>query len=270
MKVEHCTIKSSDDAFKTWSHELHLSEHDRKTLLSHAWLSSNHISAAQTLLKSMYPNQNGLKDTIYLFDKLKWESNIEKFVQIINIDGYHWAVVSNKFSLEVNTVQVYDSLMLDSSDSVIEQIYTILKCSESSFKIQLMNVQLQKLPDSCGLFAIAMAQDLCRNKDPCYRSYEEGLMRNHLAKCFQEKQLTKFPRDVKPRSFHRQIIMVKEVLVYCICRYSDDTTHFGDMAMCDSCNEWFHQECLNIPKEEFARMKERENEDFICPFCSEL
>ena len=35
----------------------------------------------------------------------------------------------------------------------------------------------------------------------------------------------------------------------CVCRYPDVdiTDHFGDMASCDLCREWFHQHCLDIP-----------------------
>ena len=40
--------------------------------------------------------------------------------------GCHWVCVSNKFSLEGNTFQVYDSLMTVTNDKTIEQLCTIL------------------------------------------------------------------------------------------------------------------------------------------------
>ena len=87
------------------------------------------------------------------------------------------------------------------NDNMIEQLCTILKCSDASFKIQVINVQLQQSADSCSLYAIAMACDLCDGKDSCYISYKEVLMRSHLAKCFQENKITKFPCNPEPRSF---------------------------------------------------------------------
>ena len=222
-------IVEDEECVKTWNHNLRLSLHDKRALLSSAWLSANHISAANFILKRIYPNQNSLQDTSYLRDKLIWQSSAEKFVQIVNIDGCHWVCVSNKFSFEENTLQVYDSLMTVTSDKTIEQLCTIFKCTDASFKIQVMNVQLQQSADSCGLFAVAMAYDLCEGKDPCYTSYRESLMRSHLAKCFQENQITRFPCHDERRSFQRKIVHEKEVFVYCTCRYADNSTRLGDM-----------------------------------------
>ena len=257
-------ISEDEDCVKTWNNDLRLSLHDKKTLLSHAWLSANHISAANFLLKSKYPNQNGLQDTSYLRDKLIWQSSVKNFVQIVNIDGCHWVCVSNRFAWEENTLQVYDSLMTATSDKTTEQLCTILKCSNASFKVQVMNVQLQQSSDSCGLFAVAMAFDLCDGKDPCYTSYKESLMRGHLAKCFQENQVTRFPCHRERRSFQRKIVHEKEVLVYCTCRYADSISQFGDMAQCESCSEWYHEICDKIPR----RVLKENDEHYICQKCS--
>ena len=73
---------SEDDCVKTWNHDLQLTLHDKRTLLSSAWLSANHITAANYVLKLKYPNQNGLQDTIYLRDKLIWQLSAEKFVNM--------------------------------------------------------------------------------------------------------------------------------------------------------------------------------------------
>ena len=61
--------------------------------------------------------------------------------------------------------------------------------------ICVINVQQQKLGDSCGLFAIAMALDICDGRDPFLNSYSEVEMRFHLEKCFKSKFLTKFLED---------------------------------------------------------------------------
>lgn len=70
-------------------------------------------------------------------------------------------------------------------------------------------------------------------------------------------KITKFPCDLELQSFHCRIIHEEEVLVYCVCRYSEATTHFGNMACCDACNQWYHEHCLKIPKEVFGSLKEK-------------
>lgn len=70
--------EDEDDCFKAWDHDLRLSEHDKKSLQSHAWLSANHISAAHLMLKSKFPNQNGMQDTSYLIDGSQMLRNLCK------------------------------------------------------------------------------------------------------------------------------------------------------------------------------------------------
>ena len=227
-----------DDCLKNWVRSLGLTEHEREILRSHAWLSAGHISAAQCLLKRDFPQQKGLQDTIYLREKLVWSSSPSSFVQIINVGGYHWACLSNKLSPDSDTIQLYDSLLTTPGTTIIEQACTILKCETPSFKIQVMNVQLQSSSDSCGLYAIAMAHDLCAGKDPCCMSYDECLMRGHLEQCYDSEKLSHFPRTSR-RSCKRRIYKEVEVEVYCICRFPDVhvTERFGHMAECDSCKQ---------------------------------
>ena len=239
-------------------------EHERQALRSHAWLSANHISVAHSLLKKTYPNQNGLMDTSYLADKFEWCSSTSNFVQIINVGGFHWACLSNKFTTDPNTIQLYDSLLTVPGATIKEQACTILNCKEPSFKIQVMNVQLQKSPDSCGLYAIAMAFDLSAGTDPCSQLYEESLMRSHLEQCFNMGTLSRFP-GASNRTYNKKVVMESVVDVFCVCRYPDVdiTDHFGDMASCDSCGEWFHQLCVDIPNQIFKKKAQQ----WLCSDC---
>ena len=191
-------------------------------------------------------------DTSYLADKFEWQSSTSNFVQIINVDGFHWACLSNKFTTNPNTIQLYDSLLTVPGASIKEQACTILNCKDPSFKIEVMNVKLQKSPDSCGLFAIAMALDLSAGRDPCSQLYEETQMRSHLEQCFNTCKLSRFP-GASSRTYRRKVVIESVVDVFCICRYPDVdiTSRFGDMASCDSCGEWFHQVCLNVPNQIF-------------------
>lgn len=254
--------RNLSDSLKSWIPRLGLSEYDRNSLRSHGWLSANHISAAQMILKSMFPYQNGLEDTTYLIEKLRWTSGVDKFVQIIHVNGCHWACVSNKFSRERNVVQMYDSLPVTPSQSVIEQVCTILKCEEPEVRIEVMNVQPQQSSDTCGLYSIAVAHDLCAGKDPCYISYKESSMRSHLEQCFKTNTISKFPSEGR-REVRKKVIEEVKVLVYCICRYPDTSTRFGNMARCDFCGEWYHEDCVgNIPQEVF-----KEDVEYVCNNC---
>lgn len=256
-----------DDSLKKWVHGLSLSEHERKVLRSHAWLSANHISAAQQLLKRDFPQQEGLQDTHYLLEKMVWSSSPSSFVQIIHVGGYHWACLSNKLSPDSNTIQLYDSLLSTPGTSIIEQACTILRCDLPSFKIQVMNVKLQSSSDSCGLYAIAMARDLCAGRDPCFIAYIEPLMRSHLEQCYESEKLSHFPRAKTGRECKRRVYKEIVVEVFCTCRFPDVhlSERFGDMAECDVCCKWYHKECAAIPDKVF---KKSWSGRWICSKCS--
>lgn len=202
-------------------------------------------------------------DTCYLADKLEWCSSTSNFVQIINVGGFHWACLSNRFTRECNTIQLYDSLLTVPGATIKEQACTILNCKEPSFKIQVMNVQLQNCPDSCGLYAIAMAFDLCAGKNPCSKLYDEPLMRCHLEQCFNIGTISRFP-GTSNRTYKKKVAMESVVDVFCVCRYPDVdiTDRFGGMASCDSCGEWFHQLCLDIPNHIFKKSPQ-----WLCSKC---
>ncbi len=52
--------------------------------------------------------------------------------------------------------------------------------------INIMIVEEQGGGNDCGLFAIAMAYDLCSNIDPINKVYNQPQMRDHLYSCFSE------------------------------------------------------------------------------------
>ena len=266
FQISSCISSEEDECLRAWINDLGLTEHDKQTLQKHAWLSANHISAANVLLQNRFPKQNGLQDTMYLAEKFQWTSSTKKFVQIIHVGGCHWACLSNKFSSDTTLLQFYDSLLSEPETSVKEQACTIIECEDSCFKIQVMNVQVQQSGDACGLYAIAMALSLCAGEDPCYCAYKETEMRNHLACCFESRSLSLFPY-IK-RTVTRRIIEEVTVPVYCFCRYPDVdiTSRFGSMMCCDCCNKWYHQACLNLSNSQFKETIKKTV--WTCPNCS--
>ena len=248
-----------------WKKNLTLTNEDRRQLLSGEWLTANHISAAHLLLKRAFPKQNGLCDTSYLSEKFVWPSSNQAFVQIIYVSGNHWACLSNVFCEGENIIDLYDSMPCDVSSTIKEQAATILHCQAPRFTIRVVSVQKQEGWDSCGLFAIAMAYDLCNRQDPFVSTYNESRLRSHLQRCCQQERISQFPGGNPSRRRRKRILNEISVDVFCTCRYPDIdiTTHLGNMACCSVCNKWFHEECEEIPDNVFT-----EAVDWACSSCN--
>ena len=150
--------------FADWVKALSLTIEDKRILMEGDWLSANHISAAQHLLRKAFPSQHGLQGTHYLAEKNKWLSSPTKFVQVLFIPPGHWACLSNKFCAS-DEVDLFDSLhTLHIADgSIAKQASRILQSNSPSMVINVINVQRQDNYSDCGLFALAMAYDLCSN-----------------------------------------------------------------------------------------------------------
>jgi len=57
----------------------------------------------------------------------------------------------------------------------------------------LKGVQKQQGRKECGLYAIANAISIALGKDPLKLHCNEALMREHLVRCFSNKDLEQFP-----------------------------------------------------------------------------
>lgn len=248
--------------FSSWVAGLSLTNADKQKLTNGEWLLASHISAAQKLMKSQFPSQNGLADTCALKQKSVWPSCSDNFVQIIHVSPGHWGCLSNKFSSDGN-VDLYDSLHTYPKEdgTIVPQVCLILQCLESEVTIRVVNVGRQQGFDDCGLFAVAMAYDLCRGVDPATKLYVQNQMRSHLYFCFTVEQLCPFPSvsiDITKR-----VICNFTVNVYCICRMPEQSKL---MVCCDLCQEWFHEGCVPVSQE----ILENESNEvpWLCPRCS--
>jgi PHD-finger len=50
---------------------------------------------------------------------------------------------------------------------------------------------------------------------------------------------------------------------YCLCKRTEEEAAGLTMIECDSCHNWFHDECIGIPPQEMEQM-----ERYYCPICS--
>ena len=188
-------------------------------------------------------------------------SDSDRFVQIVHISQGHWACLSNKFSSEGN-VELFDSLhtVPEEGDSTIRQACSIVRTPEPSLTINVVNVGCQEGCSDCGLYAIAMAYDLCAGLDPVFNKYVQSEMRSHLHNCISSKQLKPFlsmDRDVNNR-----IILSVRVEVHCKCRMPEEGRW---MVCCDQCNIWYHEECVPVPPE--VRHDKKDEVPWQCPVC---
>ena len=232
-----------------WKTNVALTLNDKEELISGQWLSDKCINAALHLLKSQFPSQNGLQDTLILEKYKKYSSSSNNFVQIIHIPN-HWVCASNQFSPD-GGVDVYDSIPAYSANaySLKYQLAAILKCKQASFTVRHVNVQRQLGGNDCGLFAISFATSLCMGFDPHTRKYYQTEMHNHFYECIENNKMTEFPSaPKKQRLVKTKFISQKKVTVYCICRlpWNKTDSGYGSLVQCKLCKEWYHQTCCNI------------------------
>lgn len=262
--VNNCIIAGStgNGRLLPWVSSLALTKEDELVLLSGGWLSANHISAIHKLLRKQFPTQEGLNDTSLLLEKCSWPSQPNGCVQIIHVSGNHWACLSNSFCGD-GEIDLYDSYHTtpNQSNGILKQACTILRSERSSITVNVINVQKQRSSSDCGLYAAAMALDLCNGVDPFEHSYQQSQMREHLKCCFEKIQLTRFQLATNS-SECRQIRVVEEVTVevFCICRLPEKPP----MACCESCGTWYHQGCINIPDDVFSD----DDVTWICEICT--
>jgi len=244
-----------------WIKPLHLTLHD-KSVLDREQLTANHINAAQKLLLDKYPEQFGLQDTHQL-SVGNWASTPIDFVQVIFFKPNHWVCATNKFCSSENEVDLYDSLnsTLYQDSHTVRQICTILRAAEPKITINRITSSTQLGVKDCGLFAIAVACDLCQGVDPYKVLYDQDEMRSHLVKCFEEGDITSFPSN--PSSQAIRISDCVEIEIFCYCRQPEELP----MAACDVCQEWYHQQCAEIPDSTLELLQRDKTVNWYCPSC---
>ena len=248
------------DDFWTTVGDLRLTHKDKRDLgsRSHAWLNDRHMTAAQTLLKKEHPHIAGLQATTLQYTRTFDVHQEKEFVQILNLSASHWITIST-VDCPLGTIRVYDSLQLGLNSSLKRLIADLMFHQGKKIKIEYVNMQQQRGPNDCGLFAIATATALCNGIDPNKLEFTQKGMRQHFANAIEMKMLSPFPASRV--SARQPIVYLAEYLrVYCVCRQLSRSP----MIECSSCSEWFHTDCVRAPVDV---MKDKEL-PWFCDSCN--
>jgi len=231
-------------------------------------LNDDVINAAKGLLSKQYTNVNGLFDTVVVAAsthtlRLPVGKN-GNVIQVVHDNvKQHWFCVTSK-NCSDGTLSVYCSMHFVPSEACLATVAHMFNMQTPSLTFRVMNVTKQKGSVNCGLFAIAYAEMLARDVDPCNFILNQPLIRLHLLSCLSENQFRAFPVTGQ-RTVRRNVVRSTTVKLYCQCR----STHLpGDnMLLCNQCHEWYHQRCLRLTDAAFARFADI-GTPYVCPRCA--
>ncbi len=66
-----------------------------------------------------------------------------------------------------------------------------------------------------------------------------------LVESFEQKNIVPFPSRIRTR-VDKGILAEKKFAIYCLCWEPKDN---GRMVECELCNEWFDEDCIDVPSE---------------------
>ncbi|XP_028408117.1 uncharacterized protein LOC114530708 [Dendronephthya gigantea] len=218
------------------------------------------INAAQKLIKKKFPLVGGLQDP--LLSQLSFNRCTSEGIQIHNTGKCHWITSS---CIGGQPVSVYDSLyddLTESSEIQLVQCYNNCVDQAGQLHIEMASFQKQKGSTDCGLFAIASAYELASgNTHFNYEvPFEQKAMREHLIACFENEELSSFPRAQKAAAMGKNNEKLLSIQTHCVCQLPE----CGDMVQCDLCDMWYHLACTNLSQ------APGESDDWLCQSCAPL
>ena len=231
-----------------------------------AWLTDDHIDAAQHLIKELGIGVGGLNciATMTHCTRFAVPHENDQTIQCHNI-GHHWVTSSSI----TGKVVVYESMATTLNDSLKRQLVCLYKqlCNDDgSLNITVILQQKQRGSSDCGLFCITNAVAVANGVDPNTVSWHQDSMREHLCECFEQKKIEMFPHDLKqaPNAALQSHYVVS---IYCIC-----LKHIpgAQMVHCTVCENWFHhghpKSCIgNLTAKQAAALAT--DAPLICEYC---
>ena len=216
--------------------------------------------------KNQFHAQYGLQDTL-LGQKLMLKEQKGEFVQILHNGNYHWVVISN-INCSKDEINYYDSLFYGKiRDHVKMQICNIFKCNGKELTVNVKACKQQTNGDDCGVFAVANLFHILTGADIGRTKIREDKMRDHLLQCIKSGHFKEFEKSDSSDIVFCKIKKIK-IQIFCYCRFPWAWYHSKnkdlDMACCDSCKEWYHRKCENIPDIVFDEESDIQWDCFSC------
>ncbi len=135
-KIDKQIESSSNSNPEEWlhlkSHSLKLTIEDKVAIEQQNELNDKHVNFAQAILKSQFPDVDGLCCTLFQ-DRVKLSCSSRLSVQIIHVYGNYWITISN-VNCPSGEVRVYDSIYSSVSKDVEDLIYKLF-----DRKVQIIN-----------------------------------------------------------------------------------------------------------------------------------
>ena len=126
-------------------------------------------------------------------------------------------------------------------DHVKMQICNNFKCSGKELTVDVKACQQQTNGADCGVFAVGKLFHILAGADIGRKKFQEYKMRDHLLQYIKS--------EISDIVFCK--IKKIKIQIFCYCRFPWAWYHSKnkdlDMACSDSCKEWYHRKCENIP-----------------------
>ena len=224
------------------------------------WLNDKIVQAGQLLLAKSFPDINGLQSPV-LAQVSGFQIHREKFVQILNINFVTHTGL--QFQMWVVRMVLSRCMILFtagvSQKHLLEQSVEWFFYQRSAIEIQVMDVSPQTNMSDCGVLALALAYEICSQKNPCSVIFDHRQSRQHLVRCLQDSVIARFPIAGARR--YKNCLDVEHIDLHCVCRmpyYDSDSEQEDLMVMC---NKWFHPHCVNAHESELV------SDEYHCPYC---
>ena len=192
------------------------------------WLTGSEIDSVQTMLRQVWSG-NGLQSVTSSFT----EAMPRPFVQVLfSPIRQHWLTVHGVGKC----VTVYDPMHgLPSTGT-----QSVIRCiAGKSVRVKYSKTcTRQPKVGDCGPYALAYAATAVLGDDPASFEFVPATVRPHLASMLRQNEVKPFP-----------------FVQHCIC----DGAAGGRMVACDTCDKWFHMQCLTT--------RPRGNATWHCPSC---
>ena len=122
---------------------------------------------------------------------------------------------------------------------------------KQKLNISLLKVQQQNNSVDCGIFAIAFCTEFCYTgkRGVLQAEFDILRMREHLINCFENMEMTPFPKFRTKMKLRKQIEQLGEYSISADCAAKCDFPNsYNDMVQCDSkeCQKWFHFKCVGL------------------------